>query len=59
MVNRVTCLKFQWFSGEDTIEIVFLTEDVFQGRVFVVGHAEEDGCFSREVGYVAFSNKSS
>ncbi|KAI6182243.1 ZP domain-containing protein [Aphelenchoides bicaudatus] len=36
--------------GEENIEIVFLTEDIFQGRVFVVGHANEEGCFSREVG---------
>jgi hypothetical protein len=39
-----------YLSGEDAIEIVFLTEDIFQGRVFVVGHANDDGCFSRETG---------
>jgi len=36
--------------GEDTIEVVFLTEDLFNGRVFVVGHANETDCFSRDVG---------
>lgn len=40
----------KWLSGEDAIEIVFITEDIFQGRVFVVGHANEEGCFSREIG---------
>ncbi|CAD5209461.1 unnamed protein product [Bursaphelenchus xylophilus] len=36
--------------GEDNIEIVFLTEDVFQGRVFVVGHSNETECSSRDIG---------
>lgn len=36
--------------GEKEIEIVFLTEDIFQGRVFVVGHANETNCVSRETG---------
>ena len=36
--------------GEEAIDIVFLTEDVFNGRVFVVGHANESDCVSREVG---------
>ncbi|VDN50334.1 unnamed protein product [Dracunculus medinensis] len=36
--------------GEDTIDIVFLTESVFQGRVYVVGHSNEDQCVSRDTG---------
>uniref|UniRef100_A0A915EKL2 ZP domain-containing protein n=1 Tax=Ditylenchus dipsaci TaxID=166011 RepID=A0A915EKL2_9BILA len=36
--------------GEESIEVVFLTEDLFQGRVFVVGHANDTNCVSREVG---------
>uniref|UniRef100_A0A7E4VZ23 ZP domain-containing protein n=1 Tax=Panagrellus redivivus TaxID=6233 RepID=A0A7E4VZ23_PANRE len=36
--------------GEESIDVVFLTEDVFKGRVFVVGHANETDCVSREVG---------
>ncbi|KAI6208281.1 ZP domain-containing protein [Aphelenchoides besseyi] len=36
--------------GEDTIEAVFLTEDVFQGRVFVPGFANDTACVSRETG---------
>ncbi|KAE9550676.1 hypothetical protein FO519_006119 [Halicephalobus sp. NKZ332] len=36
--------------GEEAIDVVFLTEDVFNGRVFVVGHANETDCVSREVG---------
>ncbi|CAJ0944343.1 unnamed protein product, partial [Mesorhabditis belari] len=34
--------------GEDYIEIVFLTDDDFQGRIFVVGHANETDCVSRD-----------
>uniref|UniRef100_A0A914YJF4 ZP domain-containing protein n=1 Tax=Panagrolaimus superbus TaxID=310955 RepID=A0A914YJF4_9BILA len=36
--------------GEESIDIVFLTEDNFQGRVFVVGHANETDCSSRDIG---------
>lgn len=36
--------------GDDTIEIVFLTESVFQGRIYVVGHSNEEGCVSRDTG---------
>ncbi|KAK0429218.1 hypothetical protein QR680_011257 [Steinernema hermaphroditum] len=36
--------------GEDTIDIVFLTEDFFRGRIFVVGHSDDEHCVSREVG---------
>ncbi|KAI1730674.1 cuticlin-1 [Ditylenchus destructor] len=36
--------------GEENIEVVFLTEEIFQGRVFVVGHANDTNCVSREVG---------
>jgi hypothetical protein len=36
--------------GENTIEVVFLTEQVFQGRVYVVGHANEPECQSRDTG---------
>uniref|UniRef100_A0AC35GX70 ZP domain-containing protein n=1 Tax=Panagrolaimus sp. PS1159 TaxID=55785 RepID=A0AC35GX70_9BILA len=36
--------------GEDSIDIVFLTEDTFQGRVFVVGHANDPDCVTRDVG---------
>ncbi|CAJ0584462.1 unnamed protein product, partial [Mesorhabditis spiculigera] len=34
--------------GEDFIEVVFLTDDDFQGRIFVVGHSNESDCVSRE-----------
>lgn len=27
-----------------------MTEDIFQGRVFVVGHANDTRCVSREIG---------
>uniref|UniRef100_A0A915NAY8 ZP domain-containing protein n=1 Tax=Meloidogyne javanica TaxID=6303 RepID=A0A915NAY8_MELJA len=36
--------------GQEEIEVVFLTEDLFQGRVFVVGHSNETGCSSRDIG---------
>ncbi|CAG9533648.1 unnamed protein product [Cercopithifilaria johnstoni] len=36
--------------GEDTIEVVFLTESVFQGRVYVVGHSNDGRCVSRDTG---------
>ncbi|VDM37223.1 unnamed protein product [Toxocara canis] len=36
--------------GEDAIDIVFLTESVFQGRVYVVGHSSEEQCVSRDTG---------
>ncbi|VBB30034.1 unnamed protein product, partial [Acanthocheilonema viteae] len=36
--------------GEDTIEVVFLTESVFQGRIYVVGHSNDEHCVSRDTG---------
>ncbi|KAL6732409.1 hypothetical protein Aduo_003171 [Ancylostoma duodenale] len=36
--------------GDKTIEVVFLTEAVFEGRVFVIGHANDTRCFSRNIG---------
>lgn len=36
--------------GEDTIEVVFLTESVFQGRIYVVGHSNDGRCVSRDTG---------
>ncbi|VDK49623.1 unnamed protein product, partial [Anisakis simplex] len=36
--------------GEDQIDVVFLTESVFQGRVYVVGHSNEEECVSRDTG---------
>ncbi|KAI6229018.1 ZP domain-containing protein [Aphelenchoides fujianensis] len=42
--------KIEVECGEDTIEAVFLTEDVFLGRVFVPGFANDTNCVSRETG---------
>uniref|UniRef100_A0A0N5D4U6 ZP domain-containing protein n=1 Tax=Thelazia callipaeda TaxID=103827 RepID=A0A0N5D4U6_THECL len=36
--------------GENTIEIVFLTESVFQGRIYVLGHSNDERCVSRDTG---------
>lgn len=36
--------------GEDTIEVVFLTQEIFEGRVFVVGHVNETECVTRDTG---------
>uniref|UniRef100_A0A914UX55 ZP domain-containing protein n=2 Tax=Plectus sambesii TaxID=2011161 RepID=A0A914UX55_9BILA len=36
--------------GEDTIDVVFLTQEIFEGRVYVVGHANESGCQTRDTG---------
>ncbi|KAK5983709.1 ZP domain-containing protein, partial [Trichostrongylus colubriformis] len=36
--------------GDTTIEVVFLTEALFEGRIFVIGHANDTNCFSRDVG---------
>uniref|UniRef100_A0A1I8EZE6 ZP domain-containing protein n=2 Tax=Wuchereria bancrofti TaxID=6293 RepID=A0A1I8EZE6_WUCBA len=36
--------------GENTIEVVFLTESVFQGRIYVVGHSNDERCVSRDTG---------
>uniref|UniRef100_A0A915CCS5 ZP domain-containing protein n=1 Tax=Parascaris univalens TaxID=6257 RepID=A0A915CCS5_PARUN len=36
--------------GEDSIDVVFLTESVFQGRVYVVGHSSDEHCVSRDTG---------
>uniref|UniRef100_A0A0N5A9R2 ZP domain-containing protein n=1 Tax=Syphacia muris TaxID=451379 RepID=A0A0N5A9R2_9BILA len=50
-VNKVTASgKAEVECGEDTIEVVFLTESVFQGRVFVVGHSNDKRCVSYETG---------
>ncbi|VDL83858.1 unnamed protein product [Nippostrongylus brasiliensis] len=36
--------------GDTTIEVVFLTEAIFEGRIFVIGHANDTKCFSRNTG---------
>ncbi|PAV56488.1 hypothetical protein WR25_00200 [Diploscapter pachys] len=36
--------------SENTIEIVFITEDVFQGRIYAIGHANDSRCVSRDIG---------
>ncbi|KAK6019606.1 hypothetical protein OSTOST_14753 [Ostertagia ostertagi] len=36
--------------GDTTIEVVFLTEALFEGRIFVIGRANDSNCFSRDVG---------
>ncbi|EYB90175.1 hypothetical protein Y032_0222g2591 [Ancylostoma ceylanicum] len=36
--------------GDKTIEVVFLTEAIFEGRIFVIGHANDTRCFSRNTG---------
>ncbi|KAE9419070.1 hypothetical protein Angca_005110, partial [Angiostrongylus cantonensis] len=36
--------------GDTTIEVVFLTEDTFKGRIFVIGHANDSRCSSRDTG---------
>ncbi|VDO24029.1 unnamed protein product [Haemonchus placei] len=41
--------------GDKTIEVVFLTEALFEGRIFVIGHSNDTNCFSRDVGRLTTS----
>ncbi|KHJ94248.1 hypothetical protein OESDEN_05828 [Oesophagostomum dentatum] len=36
--------------GDETIEVVFLTEALFEGRIFVIGHSNDTRCVSRDTG---------
>ncbi|KJH41970.1 hypothetical protein DICVIV_12054 [Dictyocaulus viviparus] len=36
--------------GESTIEVIFLTEAIFEGRIFVIGHSNDSRCASRNIG---------
>lgn len=36
--------------SQNSIEVIFLTRDIFNGRIFVRGHSRSPGCFSRDIG---------
>uniref|UniRef100_A0A1I7WYD3 ZP domain-containing protein n=1 Tax=Heterorhabditis bacteriophora TaxID=37862 RepID=A0A1I7WYD3_HETBA len=49
-MSRATLGKAEVECGDETIEVVFLTEAIFEGRIFVIGHANDTRCFSRNTG---------